>query len=207
MNKSEIKTFLDSFEERKDKTIVIVDFGNVDKWKNSLKWSVGIQELSKLVRYFSVGDTQLRRFYYGSDYGSDNKSSELTKWSEQIIKRAKMNRLEVVTKRVKYIHDSNKTKGFEKKSDLDVEMAVDLIRLQEKYDNIILFSGDGDLAYVLRYLKDSYNKSIYVFSARSHIGREIIDGVKEGVVNRLLFAEDFEYRLNMDRFRYKNKKR
>ena len=203
MNKSEITTFLDSFKDKRDRTIVIVDFGNVDKWKESLKWRIGIQELARLIRYFSVGDTQLRRFYYGSDYRSDNRSQTLTLWSQNILYSAKMNRFEVITKRVKYIHDVNKPKGFNKKSDLDVEMSVDLIRLQDKYDYIILFSGDGDLAYALRYLRDNFNKSICVFGARSHIGREIVDGVKEGTIERLLFVEDFEYRLNMDRFKYK----
>jgi len=180
---------------------VAVDFGNVDKWKESLRWKVGIQELGKLVRHFTMGDAQLRRFYYGSDYGPENSSQSLIPWSEQILLRAKMNRFEVVTKRVKYIRDSSNPKGFDKKSDLDVEIAVDLIRLQDKYDNILLFSGDGDLAYALRYLKDNFNKSIYVFVARAHVGREIIDGRKEGIIERLLFVEDFEYRLNMDRFR------
>lgn len=200
MNKSEIIIFLESFRDKTNRTIVMVDFGNVDKWKLSLKWRIGIQELSKLVRYFSLGDMQLRRFYYGSDFGQDNKSLILTLWSEQILRRAKMNRFEVVTKRVKYIHDLSKSQGFDKKCDLDVEITVDMIRLREKYDNIVLFSGDGDLIYALRYLKDNFQKTIYVFGAREHIGREIVDGVKEGVISRLLYVEDFEYRLNMERF-------
>ena len=203
MNQAEIKKFLDSFSDKLSRTIVIVDFSNVEKWKESLHWKIGIQELAVLAKHFSKGDTDLRRFYYGSDYGKDNKSNTLTFWSQGILERAKMNRFEVVTKRVKYIHDNKNLSGFTKKCDLDVEMTVDLIKLKDKYDNIVLFSGDGDPMYALRYLKNDFQKSSYVFGARDRVGSEIIDGVNDGTVSKLLFAEDFEYRLNMDRFRYR----
>ena len=203
MNRAEIKTFLESFTTRLDRTMVIVDFGNVEKWKESLGWRVGIRELAVLAKHFSKGNSQLRRFYYGSDFGNDQKSTVLIPWSEQILNRAKMNRFEVVTKRVKYIHDLVSSYGFVKKCDLDVEMTVDLIRMKDLYDHVVLFSGDGDLVYALRYLKDSFSKAACVFGARNHIGAEVLDGVTEGVIERLLFVEDFEYRLNMDRFRYK----
>ena len=42
--KEDIKKFLQSFESRKNRTIVIVDYGNVEKWKNSLGWKVDIQK-------------------------------------------------------------------------------------------------------------------------------------------------------------------
>lgn len=38
-------------------------------------------------------------------------------------------------------------------------------------------------------------------SARGHIGREVIDAKREGIIKEILYADDFEYRLNMDRFR------
>jgi uncharacterized LabA/DUF88 family protein len=81
-------------------------------------------------------------------------------------------------------------------------MAVDLIKMRDLYDRIVIFSGDGDIAYALRYLKEAYGKRSYVFSARGHIGGEIVQGVKDGFLENMMFAEDFEYRLNMDRFRY-----
>ena len=202
MNHEQIKKFIDSFSKKLLRTIVIVDFSNVEKWKESLNWKVGIQELAVLAKNFSKGGVGLRRFYYGSDYGNDQKSTTMTLWSGKIIDRAKMNRFDVVTKRVKYIHSKDST-GFTKKCDLDVEMAVDLIKMKDEYDNIVVFSGDGDLFYVLRYLKEAYGKSSYVFGARNHIGAEMIDAANLGIVDKLLFIEDFEYRLNMDRFRYK----
>ncbi len=203
MDKNDIQKFLASFADRLSRTIVVVDFGNVEKWKESLGWKIGIQELATLSRHFSKGDKSLRRFYYGSDFGSDSKSIAMTPWSKSIIRRAEMNRFEIITKRVKYIHDSSTAGGFVKKCDLDVEMVTDLIRLKDVYDHIVLFSGDGDPVYALRYLHDDYNKSIYIFGARNHVAGEVIEALNKHVVTKLLFAEDFEYRLNMDRFRYK----
>ncbi len=109
----------------------------------------------------------------------------------------------VVSKRVKYIHDSNNPSGFSKKCDLDVDIAIDLIKLKELYDNVVLFSGDGDLICATNYLKEEFSKKIYTFGARGHIGREIIDAHKSGHIDLMLYVEDFEYRLNLDRFKYK----
>ncbi|MBF8280317.1 MAG: hypothetical protein HW383_90 [Candidatus Magasanikbacteria bacterium] len=200
MNPAEITTFLNSFTQKQERIIVVVDFGNVDKWKENLGWKVGIQELSRLVKIFSYGNKELRRFYYGSDFGPKERSTTLSLWSASILNRANMNRFEVITKPVKYIHDSLKANGYEKKCDFDVEMAVDLIRLRDQYDDIVLFSGDGDLVYALRYLRDAFRKMSYVFGARGHVGREVVDAVKDGVIQRLLYADDFKYRLDMDRF-------
>lgn len=199
MNKVQIKQFLLQFEPKQHRTIVIVDFANVEKWKHNLGWRIGIQELANLVKSFSKGQRFLRRFYYGADYGRNEKSTVLDPWSKGILERAKMNGMEVISKRVKYIHSADSVHGFEKKCDLDVEMTVDLIRERDNYDTVILFSGDGDLSYALRYLHDEYNKECFIFGARDHIGREMIDAKKEGVITEIFFAEDFEYRLSMER--------
>jgi len=200
MDKNEIKIFLETFNDKKERTVVIVDYGNVEKWKNSLKWKVDIKKLAILVKNFSYGKQFLRRFYYGSDYGSNEKSEILSEWSRSVLDRAGMNRFEVITKRVKYIRNQNNKYGFEKKCDLDVEMTVDLIKERDNYDNIIMFSGDGDLAYAINYLKENYHKSCFVFSARGHIGREVIDAKIKGIIDDILYVDDFEYRLNNDRF-------
>ena len=201
MNPSEITTFLESFSQRQARTIVIIDFANVEKWKHNLGWQIGIQELARLVKNFSQGNIELRRFYYGSDYGPKERSPTLSQWSDGILNRAKMNRFKVITKPVKYIHDLRGRGGYEKKCDLDVEITVDMIRMRDTYDDIVLFSGDGDIVYALQYLQNEFGKSSYVFGARGHVGREVVDATKDGVIQRLLYADDFRYRLDMDRFR------
>ena len=108
----------------------------------------------------------------------------------------------MVTKRVKYIHSADNVYGFEKKCDLDVEMTVDLIRERDNYNRAIMFSGDGDLVYAMSYLHEEFGKQFIVFGARDHVGRELFDAQKSGTVSKILFAEDFEYRLNMYRNRH-----
>ena len=201
MEQAEIKKYLDNFDDKKERTIAIVDFGNVEKWKNSLGWIVGIQELGKLVKHFSLGKKFLRRFYYGLDYGKNENSQVISLWSKAMTDKANMSGFEIITKKVKYIHSQSNITGFEKKCDLDVEMTVDLIRECDNYDTIILFSGDGDLMYAIKYLKDNFKKHCIVFGARGHVGREVYDAKTAGTVDDILYAEDFEYRLNKDRFR------
>lgn len=41
----------------------------------------------------------------------------------------------------------------EKKADWDVGIAIDIVRLSEKIDTVVLVSGDGDFLEVLRYVK------------------------------------------------------
>lgn len=200
MTKGEIAKFFKDYEQFRQRTIMIVDFGNVEKWKNSLNWKVGVPELARLVKNFSSGKVFLRRFYYGADFGKHESSQIMSRWSNEILNRAEINGFEVVAKRVKYICSKDSVFGFEKKCDLDVEMAIDLIQERDNYDAIVLFSGDGDMVRALEYLKKEYRKRSIVMSARGHIGREIIDAQKTGIISEILFADDFEYRLNMERF-------
>ncbi len=80
-------------------------------------------------------------------------------------------------------------------------MAVDLIKEKDNYDNVIIFSGDGDLSYVIRYLKDEFNKCFYIFTARNHLGKELLECYENKIVEKILFVKDFECRLNESRFR------
>lgn len=201
MNPEKIKRYLEKHAARRERTIVIVDFGNVEKWKHNLHWRVGIRELAVFVKHFTYGKRFLRRFYYGADYGPSERSTELTDWSKHMLRTADTNGFDVKGKRVKYIHSADNVHGLEKKCDLDVDMAVDLIRERENYDTIVLFSGDGDLVTALKYLKEEYGKQAIVMSARGHIGREVIDAKRDGIIEEILYADDFEYRLNMDRSR------
>lgn len=202
MQKKEITDFLDSFKAKCGRTIVIIDYGNVEKWKHGLGWKVGIRELAQLVKRFSHGGPNarsLRRFYYGSDYGPHDRSTSLVDWSRSKLEMADWNKFEVVTKRVKYIRSKDAVLGYEKKCDLDVEMTVDLIRMRDAYDDVVLFSGDGDLMYALKYLQEEYGKTCHVFGARDHIGREVFDAKSSGCIRTVCYAEDFAYRLS-DRY-------
>ena len=195
MDQREIKKCLEEFEKNKDRSLVVVDYGNVQKWEEGLGWKIGIRELANLVKHLSLGKQFLRRFYYGSDYGKEERNTQMSEWSEMIMNKASMNRFELVTKRVKYIINSDYKSGFVKKCNFDIEMAVDILSERDNYDKIFLFSGDGDMSYLLNYIRDNYNKEIYLFGARGHVGRELQDGLRNGTINEIFYVEDFRYRL------------
>lgn len=199
MNHQQITQFLDRLAKTKERNMVIVDFANVDRWQDSLHWPIGIKQLGQLVSRISYGKKFLRRFYYGEDYGQKDSSIVLTQWSEMVLRSAQYSGFQTISKRVKYIPDEKYETGFIKKCNLDIEMAIDLIREKDNYDIAIIFSGDGDLACVCKYIYDTFGKKVYMFGARNHIGKELIDAQREGVIEDILFVEDFEYRLNLKR--------
>ncbi len=199
MTPKQIKSFIDKLSKTKERNIIIIDFANVDRWEETLGWKIGVKKLGQLISKIAFGKKFLRRFYYGEDFGPKDKSTRLTKWSQQILTNAKYSAFEIVSKRVKYIPDDKYETGFIKKCNLDIEMAVDLIREKENYDTAIIFSGDGDLAYVCNYINKEFFKSIYIFGARDHVGKELVDAKSEGIIKDILFVEDFEYRLNLNR--------
>ena len=200
MNHDEIKAFIEAYTPKRQRTLVIVDFANVSKWNEgnvALGWDVGVPQLAKLIKNFAYGKQELRRFYYGEDFGPKSWSTKLTKWSELMLQHAQYANFHIESKRVKYIVDNTQPSGYRKKCDLDVEMTVDLIRLQDEYDQVILFSGDGDLVCALRYLNEEFGKKeFYVFASRGHIGSEVIDAEKGGLITQIFYAEVFEYRLS-----------
>lgn len=198
MTPAEISRFLDSIASQKARTLVIVDYSNVCKWNENLKWSVGIPQLSNLIKHFSTGNRSLRRFYFGADCGRWENPQDITPYSSTILTLAKNNGFEVVQKPVKYIRDDREQTGYKKKCDLDVEMAVDMVRLQPHFDHVVVFSGDGDLTYALKYLHDTFGTTACVMGARGHIGKEIPSAKQGGFIN-LLFADDFEARLDKNR--------
>ncbi len=201
MRREEIKQALDELGKNRGRNLVVVDFGNVDKWKEGLGWKIDLKQLGNLVKHFASGKKFLRRFYYGSDYGKREQDGVITMWSAMVLNKARMAGFEIITKPVKYIVNHDYKTGYVKKGNFDVEMAVDIIKEKDNYDTLILFSGDGDFAYVLKYIHKSVGKKVIVFGARDHIGKELVDAKNEGVVAKILFAEDFEDRLSMDHFR------
>jgi uncharacterized LabA/DUF88 family protein len=64
-----------------------------------------------------------------------------------------------------------------RKSNLDVEIAIDAYRFSHNYDTIILFSGDSDFAYLIDRLTEK-GKKIIVVSNEGHISTELLQRAK-----------------------------
>ena len=164
-----------------------IDFGNVNYWfekdrrdannvellKNQ-KLIIDIEKLASFVGLFS----EQKRFYYGWN------PRKKTNW-HIVIKAEKCGFIKN-TKPMQFIKHylsdgENAQGGFNNseikqdtngkyieipKSNFDVEISVDAIRLLEKYDTFCLFSGDSDFTYSVRFLKKNKKKFIVVASGQ-----------------------------------------
>lgn len=66
------------------------------------------------------------------------------------------------------------------KCDFDAEIARDIILEIENYDNLILFSGDGDFASTLNYLVEDKNKRVFVMYPSGSFGEP--DYIDNGLI-------------------------
>ncbi|MBI4747562.1 MAG: NYN domain-containing protein [Acidobacteria bacterium] len=99
--------------------------------------SVGVEiDYAKLLDILRGDDTLLRAFFYtGVDQQAERQQGFLL-WMRR-------NGYRVVEKELKTFADGTK------KANLDVEIAVDMLSLADKYDTAILVSGDEDFAYAV----------------------------------------------------------
>ncbi|MEA2064918.1 MAG: NYN domain-containing protein, partial [Patescibacteria group bacterium] len=66
---------------------------------------------------------------------------------------------------------------YEKKGNLDIELAVDLIKNINQFNSCILVSGDSDFAVLVDEMK-KLKKRVVVLSTKYHISRELIKRAK-----------------------------
>ena len=78
----------------------------------------------------------------------------------------------ITEKPVKVYNDSTRKANF------DVEMAVDAVKDIDKYDTLVMFSGDSDFEYLVKYLKEQ-GKIVICISCRGSIARELIKVVSK----------------------------
>src|SRR6185503_186818 len=99
--------------------------------------SVGVEiDYAKLLDMLRGQDVLLRAFFYtGVDQNAERQQGFLL-WMRR-------NGYRVVEKELKTFPDGTK------KANLDVEIAVDMLSLADKYDTAILVSGDEDFAYAV----------------------------------------------------------
>ncbi len=164
------------------KIFAFIDFSNVNKWfqndnqdwENKLlaldeKLSIDLEKLKLFVDIFS----ERARIYYGEN-PKNQKSLSFT-----YVMRKVFGKRDVMTKDIqkirhyfetgehipdKYVEtDADGKKFIEiRKSNFDVEISVDALRMLEHYDTFCIFSGDADFVYLNNYLKRKGKKVIIV---------------------------------------------
>ncbi|MFA5360140.1 MAG: NYN domain-containing protein [Patescibacteria group bacterium] len=152
------------------KVSVFIDASNVYHSQKKLNWQV---DFRKFLNYFK-NETDLQNIYYYT--ARDLNSTKQTKF----INFLEMVGYKVRSKKVKFIKDKNKTKerdGFHK-GNLDVELTMDILETKDKYDTLILLSGDSDFEPLLQLMKMKYRKRCLVMATKHSISIELIKCAK-----------------------------
>ncbi len=139
--------------------MVLIDAANLESSLKDLKWHM---DYKKLHNFFNCHSILKGIIFYTARFNNQEHDNFLTKLKKIGFR--------LVTKDVKVIYRNGRTI---KKANFDVEISVDAINLADKYDTLVLFSGDSDFAYLLEDLKKR-NKRVIVVSSRNHISKELI---------------------------------
>lgn len=163
-----------------------IDFGNVRPWAKEL-WleenkfricqEIDIVRLAGIINWVSPVK---KLFYYGhysknENFPEKHENNNKYRVSAFRLDKARKSGFEVKTKNIKMIphyDDSGKFINKLPKCNFDVEITMDMIIKAEKYDTIMLFSGDSDFGELLDYLK-SKGKKVVVICTRSRMSAEL----------------------------------
>lgn len=165
---------------------VFVDFGNVRPWakelwpeENKFRFCVEI-DISKLAIICDWVQPKRKFFYYGhfpllDDLPVGHQLNEKYRKSIFRIDKAKHAGFVARSKEIKMIphyNEDGKYLGKVPKCNFDVEMTMDMLMKIQKYDTVMLFSGDSDFGGLLKYLK-AKGKKIIIVCTRSRISKEL----------------------------------
>lgn len=158
--------------------------------EKSLGWKI---DYKKLIKYIKTKYFVKKVFYYGGvelngfSYSIlDKKPIDLNKLIVYLEKKSKDN-LKTISrikfylklaqfgyllqlKPVKIFHESGGK--ISKKANCDVDMTFDLMRYMEDYSDVLVLSGDGDFAIVLKYLM-KLGKKVTVLARGERTARDI----------------------------------
>lgn len=173
----------DIFEkELSGKTAIFIDAANLEKSVADL--GTKPPKIKKLKKGFFW--KALPKGYYKVDYKklytffkTNAKLASISFYSARFETQAhddfltflKRNGYRLVTKRIKEINAGTPTRT--RKANFDVEISVDAVSWIKNYNTCVLFSGDSDFNYLIRFLKKN-KKRIVVISERWHVSRELV---------------------------------
>jgi len=146
----------------KGRVLVTIDAANLESSVKSLGWWIDYIKLRNLFK--ENGLVEIRN--YCVHHNTENQNKFFT--------FLKKNNFKLITKPLKIIKLEDIKKGNLRKANFDVEIAVDVMEMIEKFDTLVLFSGDSDFDYLLRKLRNR-NKNILVISSKHHISKELIE--------------------------------
>ena len=161
----------------KGKTSIFIDASNVYYSQKKIKWQI---DFKKFLDYLKQEIDLQEIYYYTARDLSFEKQTKFINFLESIG-------YAVRSKNIKFIKNNNtkeNQKGFYK-GNLDVEITIDILETKNKYDTIILVSGDSDFEPLLRLMKKKYKKKCLVIATKYNISIELIKCAKYINLNKL----------------------
>ncbi len=114
-------------------------------------------------------------YFYTGKVGANHKQVSFIKRLESIDYIVK-------AKEVKRIRVSRS--AYEWKGNLDVELTIDVLANLNKFDTIVLMSGDSDFAPLVDTVKKA-GRRVIVMSTKGHIAKELIERAKYVNIKKL----------------------
>lgn len=175
------------------KTIVFIDYANVKAWARDKGFNIDMEVLIEI--FNSVGVEEVR-FYYGKDERNPKIDSFFLKMarlgyvvitkpvqyfkialSELLEREANIRWLNSISQSVREglkveakLLDEKGIELFAPKANFDVEISVDALIMKDIYTHFVLFSGDGDFAYLIKALRQNLKKVIVISGRKSLSG-------------------------------------
>ncbi|WGV23898.1 NYN domain-containing protein [Halotia branconii] len=151
---------------------VAIFIDGVNLFHAALQLGIEIDYLKLLCR-LTAGSRLLRAFFYTTiDVSRQTTMRPRSNEKQQgFLFWMRRNGYRVFTKEVQSVDNS---KDNSKKSNLNVEIAVDMITLAPHYDTAILVSGDGDLAYAVNAVTSTGSR-VELVSLRTMTSDSLID--------------------------------
>ncbi|MBF0369015.1 MAG: NYN domain-containing protein [Magnetococcales bacterium] len=140
---------------KEERVAIFIDGSNLYAAIRSLNFDF---DYKKLLSYFH-NQCRLVRAYYYTALGDDQDYSPI----RPLVDWLAYNGYTVITKPIKEYVDPN-TGSKRTKGNMDIEIAVGMIKMAPYYDHAVLFSGDGDFRSVVEAVQDQ-GKLVTVISS------------------------------------------
>lgn len=161
------------------KSLILIDYSNLHYGLKQADWEIDFYRLFNFLK----SEVDIFEAYHFEGYFPENSPCPVKKYQTAQNNAERKKRkfkyfdklreigFRIETKPISSIYDS--TKGdFKNKCNFDVEITLLALDKLSCYDNIILFSGDGDFTKLIRYLKGKFKQTI-VISASSRINNSL----------------------------------
>lgn len=156
-----------------EKTAVFIDVNNLYKRSRAEGFVLDYTKVSKLVSSRCL----LEHFCVVSAINVDDPS--MLAW----IEKCKEDGITPITKPVRqYVDDYDG--GIKFKGNMDVELTIEIMKLYENYDHIVIGTCDGDFVALVNHLKNNAAKKVSVMGISNYRRK----GMSEDLVNS---AENF----------------